>query len=321
MKLLDVLYNINKQQGLGNTIWDKLQLKRFAGVVVNWIANSILPVFLKKSKADLDDANCIPVIVSITSFPARIGRVWMTVESVLCQSCKPEAVILWLSREQFPNELNDLPSILVEQQKRGLTIRFVDEDIRSYKKFYYAFQEFKDKLVMTLDDDLLLPSYFLKSIYDCKLQHPDNVIASFGFRFYWDEKIGYIHPDGSRICHNDSGLNLFFGSGGGTLFDTKVAAKMDTIDRIRELCPTADDIYLNALIRIGGMGITFHVNNPLLAVKNKGNIALVSHNGDIGDPESVNAKQLKALVAYLGSNNYNNPFFVGQNAYNHSVFE
>lgn len=308
MFLLDTLYNLNKHLALSDTIWDKIQIKRVAGVIVNAVANYFLPLPLGRSRVTLADGDRVPVIVSITSFPARIDRVWMTIESLLCQTHKPQSVILWLSRDQFPNEFNSLPRKLVDQQHRGLTIRFVEGDIRSYKKFYYVFQEYKNSLVMTLDDDLLLPSYFLKSIYDCKLSHPGDVIASFGFRFSWDNTLDYIKPTGTRIYTNDSGIDLFFGSGGGTLFDTSVVSKMDNIEKIRELCPTADDIYLNALIRVCGFGVTFHVNNPLLSVKSRNNVTLVSHNGDIGDPNSKNASQLKQLVSYLETKAIHNPF-------------
>ena len=308
MLLLDKLYDMNKHLASSNTIWDVLQVKRALNFLVRVFANHILPIFLRTSNESINKGEFVPIIVSITSFPARIGKVWMTIESMLCQSHKPQSIILWLSRDQFPNELEDLPRRLVLQQNRGLNIRFVDGDIRSYKKFYYAFQDFKNSLVLTLDDDLLVPSYFLKSIYDCKKSHSNNVIASFGFRFYWDNSIDYISPTRTRIYPNDTGNDLFFGSGGGTLFDTDVVSKMDSIEKILDLCPTADDIYLNALIRICGFGVTFHMNNPLLSIKSRNNVTLVSHNGNIWDPDSVNAKQLKALVNYYKSQSISNPF-------------
>ena len=310
MFLLDTLYKVNKHTALGTSIWDKLQVKRAVGFAVRILTNYVLPLPLQYLSESLSRGEKVPVIISLTSFPARIGNVWMTIESLFCQTHKPMSIVLWLSRDQFPNELNDLPSRLVKQQERGLVIRFVDGDIRSFKKFFYAFQEFKESLVMTLDDDLLLPSYFLKSIYDCKKMHPNNVIASFGFRFSWDKTINYIKPTGTKINPDDSGNNLFFGSGGGTLFETNIASKMDTIEKIRELCPTADDIYLNALVRICGQRVTFHLNNPLLSVVSYHDVKLVNHNGDIGNPTSVNAKQLKQLVAYLEGKGYDNPFEV-----------
>lgn len=310
MFLLDTLYKVNKHTALGTSIWDKLQVKRAVGFAVRILTNYVLPLLMRYLSESLSRGEKVPVIISLTSFPARIGNVWMTIESLFCQTHKPMSIVLWLSRDQFPNELNDLPSRLVKQQERGLVIRFVDGDIRSFKKFFYAFQEFKESLVMTLDDDLLLPSYFLKSIYDCKKMHPNNVIASFGFRFSWDNSIDYIRPTGTKINPGDSGNNLFFGSGGGTLFDTAVVSKLDSIETIVEICPTADDIYLNALIRICGFGVTFHMNNPLLSINSRNNVTLVSHNGEIGDPKSINASQLKALVSYYKSKSINNPFFV-----------
>ena len=85
---------------------------------------------------------------------------------------------------------------------------------------------------------------------------------------------------------------------------------MDKIEKIIELCPTADDIYLNALVRICGCGVAFHLNNPLLSVKHLNNITLVSHNGDIGNPESYNAFQLRTLISYFKSQSISNPFIV-----------
>ena len=69
------------------------------------------------------------VIVSFTSYPKRIGDVWLVVETLLRQSMKPDAVILWLAESQFPGRLDDLPKRLVAQQERGLTIRFCDDPV------------------------------------------------------------------------------------------------------------------------------------------------------------------------------------------------
>ena len=77
------------------------------------------------------------IIVSLTSFPARIGVVWMVVESLMHQTLKPHKIILWLSKEQF-STIESLPKKLLAQRERGLEIRLVDGDIRSHKKYIYA---------------------------------------------------------------------------------------------------------------------------------------------------------------------------------------
>ena len=56
------------------------------------------------------------VIVSFTSYPKRIGDVWLVAETLLRQSCKPDKVILWLADSQFPGGLADLPPRLTALQ-------------------------------------------------------------------------------------------------------------------------------------------------------------------------------------------------------------
>lgn len=311
MKLLDVLYALNTHCPVDDSLWEKLQVKRMGRMLIKLSANILLPLAFKLTKQEGDklDKQALPIVVSLTSFPARIGRVWMTIESMLRQKEKPQEIVLWLSRDQFPGGTNDLPIELVEQSNRGLTIRFVDGDIRSYKKFYYAFQEYKDCYIVTIDDDLLFPSSFLASLYACKQQHPNDVIASFGSRYNWDNSIDYFVLAVKPVNIGESSEHLFFGSGGGTLFEpNKLTRFMDSWEVIHKLCPTADDIYLNALIRLAGHNVTFHQNHPLLSIVNANDSKLVSQNGNIQDVNSVNARQLRTLSSYLTKKYGKNPF-------------
>lgn len=309
MLFLDYLYSINAKLKSDNSIWEKLQIKRFARVCIKLTTNILLPVVFRITKQNTDCIKepTLPLVVSLTSFPNRISRVWMTIESMLRQTSKPHHIILWLSREQFPREELDLPKSLIAQTKRGLVIRFVDGDARSHKKYYYAFKEYTEYSVVTIDDDLLFPSTFLKRIYECSLHHPNDVIASFGSKFYWDDVKQCIIEIPRSTKVGESGNELFFGSGAGTLFKPKfLIEKLDSLNKIMELCPTADDVYLNALIRICGFGVTFHLNNPLLSIFNSKDVKLYTHNGDYDDVESPNAKQVQGLIKYLKGN----PFYL-----------
>ena len=75
----------------------------------------------------------VKVIVSLTSFPARIDIVDITIKSLLMQSLKPDEIILWLAKGQFSGEENGLPTKLLKLKKYGLTINWCN-DIKSYKK-------------------------------------------------------------------------------------------------------------------------------------------------------------------------------------------
>src|SRR5690606_7617272 len=73
--------------------------------------------------------------ISITSFPARIEEVNYTIETLFLQTVKADSITLYLSLDQFPDK--NIPEALSLQEKRGLNIEFVDDDLRSHKKYYY----------------------------------------------------------------------------------------------------------------------------------------------------------------------------------------
>ena len=75
------------------------------------------------------------IIISLTSYGKRIYDVYLTIESLMRQTIKPNKIILWLAEDEF--SLDNIPQTLKNIQKRGLTIEFC-EDIRSYKKLVPA---------------------------------------------------------------------------------------------------------------------------------------------------------------------------------------
>lgn len=310
--LTDTLYSFNTRLSRNSNIWEVTKINSILRLLTRQIANNYLPTHYKKSRHNYhkrEDSVTLPVIVSLTSFPARIQKVWITIESIIRQQSTPEKIILWLSRDQFPNEKDNLPQDLIAQQTRGLEIRFVDGDIKSHKKYYYVFREYPDKYILTIDDDLLFPTTFIKETYQYALQNPNSVIAHFGSVFQWNSNIEYLEKIARPVTPGETGPHLFFGSGGGTLFPPKrLAPYLDDISTIFQLCPTADDIYLNALARIAGCDITFRGIYPLLSITNKNDKKLTDHNGYLFSPNSTNAKQFRALIAHTKKRWGCNPF-------------
>ena len=122
--------------------------------VVRSVANWVLPGYLSHSVRDSNHTKVqLPdVIVSLTSFPARIDRVWMVVECMRRQTVMPKNVILWLSKEQFPDQ--NLPESLKKEIDDFFVVRFVEGDIRSHKKYYYVSKEYPDSYIILIDDDI-----------------------------------------------------------------------------------------------------------------------------------------------------------------------
>lgn len=115
------------------------------------------------------------VIVSLTSFPARIGNVYLTVETLLRQKVRPQRVVLWLSEEQFQGI--PVPDSLRRLEKYGLDIAFC-EDLRSHKKYYYSMRKYPENTIITADDDTLYPESWTADLIRASEQYPHSVVCA-----------------------------------------------------------------------------------------------------------------------------------------------
>lgn len=123
-----------------------------------------------------EDSKSPRLIVSLTSFPARIKTVNYTIESILLQKKQANMVVLWLGCEQFPNKEKDLPKRLLRLTQFGLSIKWC-KDIRSYKKLVPSLEEFPDDIIVTADDDIWYPPEWLERLYDSYLKEPTMIHA------------------------------------------------------------------------------------------------------------------------------------------------
>src|SRR5690606_36814041 len=110
--------------------------------------NLFMPIYFKINKIDYQLNKRDVIIVSFTTFPVRIGKIWLVIECRLRQTLLASKILIWLSKEQFPILKKDLPHNLAFFMKKGLRhFRFVDENIRSHKKYFYVFQRFPNDII------------------------------------------------------------------------------------------------------------------------------------------------------------------------------
>ena len=129
---------------------------------------------LKGTDSLSDDAR---IIVSFTSYPARISFVPEVLESLYVQSKKPDKIVLWLAKEQFPNREKDLPKQLIDDVAAGkLDIRWCD-NLGSHKKYFYAMQEFPNDLIIIVDDDVYYHPDAIKTLYNRHIDFPDCIVG------------------------------------------------------------------------------------------------------------------------------------------------
>ena len=148
-------------------------------VVIKIVFNYYIKVRgLLKSPPRIGDVVNEDVIVSLTSFPARINNVWMVVDSICRQKMRPASINLYLAEEEFPNKDKDLPHNLKRYRKYGLRIVWVADNLKPHKKYYYAFQEFPDKAIITIDDDIYYRDDVITRLWNISKKNKNTVCAN-----------------------------------------------------------------------------------------------------------------------------------------------
>lgn len=185
------------------------------------------------------------LIVSLTSFPARIKTVSYTIESILLQKKKANMVVLWLGYDKFPNKEKDLPMRLLRLTNYGLTIKWC-KDIRSYTKLIPSLETFPDDIIVTVDDDVWYPPEWLEKLYNSYLKEPTLIHAHRVLQMtakdgninkYVDWGTQIFAPQEPSYCWHLTGT-------GGVLYPPHCLYK-DICDRKKfmAMAPSVDDIW------------------------------------------------------------------------------
>lgn len=241
------------------------------------------------------------LICSLTSFPARIDEIWICVETIFRQTVKADEIVLWLAKPQFPD--HQLPKSLVNCVNKGLTIRWVDDDVRSHKKYYYTLREYQDADIVLLDDDLYYPDRLLENLVGMARRHPRSICATRVHKMTYSRKQlrpyrNWIHNYNSRqeIADDD----FFFTSGAGTLIPTGIMPDDIFNESIfKDICFFADDVWLN--FQAKAAGIKVFSNNTFdkdeISIGSSQRVKLVNENVSDGG----NDRQIKNVLDYLNT--------------------
>ena len=113
------------------------------------------------------------VVVSLTTHGTRLALVYLTIESIAAGALRPKRLVLWLN-PAVGNTV--LPKTLLNLQKRGLEIQFSDNYGPHTKYFPYVASISHHQLPMvTADDDVLYPHYWLQDLDSAHRSEPQHV--------------------------------------------------------------------------------------------------------------------------------------------------
>lgn len=86
------------------------------------------------------------------------------------QTVRPDGILLWIAH----GDLAALPQRI--RRMRGVTV-LPCEDVRSYKKLVFALERHPDAYLVTADDDVYYPPYWLETLVDAVRTGGDRTIV------------------------------------------------------------------------------------------------------------------------------------------------
>lgn len=191
-------------------------------------------------------------VVTLTSYPPRMQYVAQSIQTVLDQTMPPDLLYLWLINSDFPNGLADLPEDLLALRKKGLRIRFADEDLKVHNKYFWTWKKHHNDIIITVDDDVLYRKHMIARLKESHRKHPKAISAMRAHQMRFDDEGNLLPYQEWVIEYTDQidvpRMDLFATGVCGVLYPPNTLdSDIMTLENIRDYCIEADDIWLKII--------------------------------------------------------------------------
>ena len=183
-------------------------------------------------------------VVSMTTYRKRSQSVFYAIETIAKGTIRPSRLILWIDDEEL---LNNLPESIRRLQKRGLDVR----PSRNYGPHtkYYPFVESHESFetpLVTADDDVLYPRYWLEELVEANREYPEAVNCYWAHVIETDSK-GIGKYASYKVCGSTdlSFRNLALGVMGVIYPPSFLMILKGAGTAFLDCCPTGDDLWLH----------------------------------------------------------------------------
>ncbi len=241
---------VEKQEKLINRLYANYNVKKGWQLEINKekINYELERWAYKKEQGICNEKRATQIIVSLTSYPERMYDIKYTLYSLLNQSLKPDRLILWLAKEQYPNLEGDIAPSILAMKSNGLEIMWC-EDIKSYKKLVPSLKLFSEDIIVTADDDIYYPEDWLEKLYNSYLKNPKVIHAHRAHIVKVED--GAIAPYNDWEQKTYVELPTYYAfptSGGGVLYPPhSLCEKVLDKDIFLKIAPKADDVWFWAM--------------------------------------------------------------------------
>ncbi len=190
------------------------------------------------------------IIVSLTSYPQRMELMPRIISALNNQTVKPDKIVLYLAEEEFNGCKDRVDESFLN--KNNTTVRWVHDNFGPYKKFIYAFKEFKNDIVVTVDDDVEYAATMLEDLLTGADKFPNAVIARRA-RLITSTDAGNMEDyENWHTIAEEVGLFadiprfdlLAIGMGGVLYHPDRFSDEVCRTDLFHMVCPDTDDLWL-----------------------------------------------------------------------------
>lgn len=203
-------------------------------------------------------------VVSLTSYGERIARAHHAIESIGLGTLRPSRLVLWLAQDELDR---GLPAPLRRLQRRGLVVAGCP-DWGPHKKYYPEVVAGLPAGVplVTADDDVLYPPGWLASLVAAWRDAPQAVACHRARRIGVDAEGRLLPYRQWPGCFSDAPSALNFSVGGsGVLYPPAMCDALRAGGTaFMDVCPRADDIWLNATAQRQGVPVRQVTAEPVL---------------------------------------------------------
>ena len=205
------------------------------------------------------------IILSIATYQNRYKTIIPVLKSLLFQTEKADRIIVWLDEE---NDNNVITDDMEQMREYGIEYRYTTDSLKAHKKYYYSMREFPEDIVITVDDDFIYPNDLIESLLKMHRKYPDSVCA---------RRVHYIRVNNEQklLPYNEwyheyekikYPSHMLCATGCGGILYPPHCLPEETFDmeRIKEFCINADDIWLKTMELIGNIKVVWVKNDFML---------------------------------------------------------
>ena len=204
------------------------------------------------------------VLVSLTSYGRRLDLVHLVVESIGVGTQRPGRLVLWVDSDSL-SDITRLPKGLQRATRRGLEV-LQCENLGPHTKYAPVVEQLwsdHHSVLVTADDDVLYPPWWLAELLKLHADAPENVLCYRAHVIGLDAEEISPYLEWQRARAADRGAALFATGCSGVLYPSRMVTALQRAGRFHPASRSTDDIWLHWVALRNGIQVRQVRADPL----------------------------------------------------------